>query len=88
MNSASSKIRNISNLKYKEKKLEYWGYTPDESRKAMVNKSHALKDKTTTLKDAVAKHIKNGINLGIGGFVNTRVTLLLFMRLLDTVLQT
>ncbi|NQS75055.1 MAG: CoA transferase subunit A [Peptococcaceae bacterium] len=73
MNSASSKIRNISNLKYKEKKLEYWGPTPDESRKAMVNKSHALKDKTTTLKDAVAKHIKNGINLGIGGFVNTRV---------------
>lgn len=54
----------------------------------MVNKSHALKDKTTTLKDAVAKHIKNGINLGIGGFVNTRLLLLLFMRLLDTVLQT
>ncbi len=73
MNSASSKIRNISNLEYKEKKLEYWGPTPDESRKAMVNKSHALKDKTTTLKDAVAKYIKNGINLGIGGFVNTRV---------------
>lgn len=69
----SSKIKNISTLQYKEKKFEYWGPTPDESRKLMVNKSHALKDKTMPLKDAVAKHIKDGINLGIGGFVNTRV---------------
>jgi glutaconate CoA-transferase subunit A len=69
----SSKIKNISTLQYKEKKFEYWGPTPDESRKLMVNKSHALKDKVMPLKDAVAKHVKDGINLGIGGFVNTRV---------------
>jgi len=73
LSSVSSKIKNVSNLQYEEKKFEFWGPTPDEARKIMVNKSHALKDKRTTLKEAVAKHIKDGINLGIGGFVNTRV---------------
>lgn len=69
----SSKIKNISTLEYKEKDFEYWGPTPDEARKIMVNKSHGLRDKRQTLKDAVAKYIKDGINIGIGGFVNTRV---------------
>lgn len=72
-NNVSSKIKNISTLQYKEKEFEYWGPTPDEARKKMVNKSHALKDKRVTLKEAVAAHVKDGINLGIGGFVNTRV---------------
>ncbi|MDD2443781.1 MAG: CoA transferase subunit A, partial [Desulfotomaculaceae bacterium] len=69
----SSKIKNVSTLQYDEKKLEYWGPTPDEARKIMVNKSHGLNDKRTTLKEAVAKYVKDGINIGIGGFVNTRV---------------
>jgi glutaconate CoA-transferase subunit A len=73
INTVSSKIKNISTLQYKEKKFEYWGPTPDEARKKMVEKSHAQKDKRVTLKEAVATHIKDGINLGIGGFVNTRV---------------
>jgi glutaconate CoA-transferase subunit A len=69
----SSDIKKISQIKYQEKSLEYWGPTPDEARKIMVNKSKALKDKRTTLKEAVQEHVKDGINLGIGGFVNTRV---------------
>ncbi|MDD4237457.1 MAG: CoA transferase subunit A [Desulfotomaculaceae bacterium] len=69
----SSKIKNISTLEYKEKDFEYWGPSPDEARKIMVNKSHGLLDKRHTLKDAVAKFIKDGINIGIGGFVNTRI---------------
>jgi len=68
-----SAIKNISTIKYKEKKLEYWGPTPDEARKIMVSKPKGLKDKRTTLKEAVSKYIKDGINLGLGGFVNTRV---------------
>lgn len=73
INTVSSKIKNISNLQYEEKKFEYWGPTPDEARKIMVNKSHGLRDKRTTLKEAVSKYIKDGVNIGIGGFVNTRV---------------
>ena len=73
INNVGSKIKNISTLEYKEKDFEYWGPTPDEARKIMVNKSHGLRDKRCTLKDAVAKFIKDGINIGIGGFVNTRV---------------
>ena len=72
-NNVSSKIKNISTLEYKGKDFEYWGPTPDEARKIMVNKSHGLRDKRHTLKDAVGKLIKDGINIGIGGFVNTRV---------------
>lgn len=68
----SSKIKNISKLKYDEKPFEHWGLTSDEVRKISVNKSHALVDKRTTLKEAVAKYAKDGMNLGIGGFVNTR----------------
>ncbi|HOV79983.1 MAG TPA: CoA transferase [Bacillota bacterium] len=73
LSDVSSKIKNISTLEYKEKKSEYWGPTPDEARKITVNKSHGLQDKRMTLKEAVAKYIKDGINIGIGGFVNTRV---------------
>ncbi len=73
MDKVSSSIKNISQIKYEEKTMEYWGPTPDEARKIMVNKSKALKDKRTSLKEAVKVHIKDGINLGIGGFVNTRV---------------
>lgn len=39
----------------------------------MSSKSKGMHDKRQTLKDAVAKYVKDGINIGIGGFVNTRV---------------
>jgi len=73
----SSKIRNVSNLQYDhdlaEQPFEWWGLSPDEARKKMVSKPKGLTDKRTTLKEAVGKYIKDGINIGIGGFVNTRV---------------
>lgn len=69
----SSKIKSVSKLKYDEKPFEHWGLTSDEVRKITVNKDHGLTDKTMTLKEAVAKYIKDDINLGIGGFVNTRI---------------
>ncbi|MBN1930739.1 MAG: CoA transferase subunit A [Desulfobacterales bacterium] len=75
----SSLIRSVTNLDYdsikkrEEAPFEYWGPTPYEARKAAVAKKKGLHDKRTTLKEAVAKYIKDGINLGVGGFVNTRV---------------
>ncbi len=73
LNNVNSKIKEVSKLNYKEKTFEYWGPTPDEARKIVVNKPHGLRDKRTTLKEAVGKYVKDGMNLGIGGFVNTRV---------------
>jgi len=76
---ACSGIRGITSLNQKEieKKantpFEFWGPTPNEARAKAVAKKKGLHDKRTTLKEAVARYIKDGINLGIGGFVNTRV---------------
>ncbi|MDD2389299.1 MAG: CoA transferase subunit A [Desulfobacterales bacterium] len=75
---ASSSITRITNLdkgtiKKRDIPFEYWGPTPREARKAAVAKKKGLHDKRTTMKEAVAKYIKDGIQLGIGGFVNTRV---------------
>ncbi len=72
-----SKINKVSGLKY-DKKLaeqpfEWWGPTPDEARKTMSAKSKGMHDKRKTLKQAVDVFIRDGINIGIGGFVNTRV---------------
>ena len=50
----------------------WWGPSPEEARKAVVKKPKGLMDKRTTIKDAVGKYVKDGINLAIGGFVNTR----------------
>ncbi|MCP3894849.1 MAG: CoA transferase subunit A [Bacteroides sp.] len=76
---ASSGIRSITSIdpgeieKREKAPFEFWGPTPSEARKIAVAKKKGLRDKRTTLKEAVAKHIKDGINIGIGGFVNTRV---------------
>lgn len=76
---ARSLVRNVSNLDYKEIKkvaeepFEWWGLSPEKARKIMVNKSKALVDKRITLKESVEKYIRDNINIGIGGFVNTRV---------------
>ena len=78
-NEACSGIRGITSLNQEEieKKantpFEFWGPTPNEARAKAVAKKKGLHDKRTTLKEAVARYIKDGINLGIGGFVNTRV---------------
>jgi len=38
-----------------------------------VGKKKGLHDKRLTIKEAVDRYLKDGINIGIGGFVNTRV---------------
>lgn len=51
----------------------YWtGLSPDEAREVLVNKDKSMRDKRMTLKQAVAQFVKNGHNVGIGGFVNIR----------------
>lgn len=52
---------------------EWWGPSPEESRHIAVNKFKALADKRVSLKQAIEKYVKDGFNIGIGGFVNTRV---------------
>jgi glutaconate CoA-transferase subunit A len=74
-----SSIRKITSLdadfvkQRDERPFEFWGPSPKEARKSAVAKKKGLIDKRTTLKEAVGKYVKNGMNLGIGGFVNTRV---------------
>lgn len=63
----------IDKQKERKKNFEYWGPTPREARKAAVAKKKGLIDKRMTIKQAVDTYIKDGINLGLGGFVNTRV---------------
>jgi len=53
-------------------KMFWTGLSPDEAREALVNKDKSKKDKRMTLKEAVSKFVKNGDNVGIGGFVNLR----------------
>ncbi len=74
---ASSLIKNVTQLgedeiTKRDVPFEYWGPTPKEARKAAVAKKKGLHDKRTTLKEAVSKYVKDGMNIGIGGFVNTR----------------
>jgi len=73
----SSKIKKVSNLKYDRKMadepFEWWGPSPDEARRTMSNKAKGMRDKCMPLKEAVGRYVRDGINIGIGGFVNTRV---------------
>jgi len=77
-NNVGSLIKNVSSLQQDEinkttgEPFEWWGPSPAEARKKAVEKKKGLRDKRTTLKDAVGKYVKDGINLGIAGFVNTR----------------
>ena len=74
-----SKVRGVSNLKPDgikksgEQAFEWWGQSPEDARRLMVRKSRALVNKGVSLRAAIEKYIKDGINIGIGGFVNTRV---------------
>jgi len=63
----------LEKQKKRKENFEYWGPTPEQARKAAVAKKKGLFDKRTTIKEAVAKYVKDGMNIGIGGFVNTRV---------------
>jgi len=40
---------------------------------ARLAKNKGMIDKRTPIKQAVEKYVKDGMNIGIGGFVNTRV---------------
>lgn len=53
--------------------FEWWGPAPTAARKIAVGKSKMLIDKRLSLKAAVNRYIRDGISIGIGGFVNTRV---------------
>jgi glutaconate CoA-transferase subunit A len=51
----------------------YWtGLSPDEARQFLANKDKSKRDKRISLKEAVQKYVKDGDNIGIGGFVNAR----------------
>ena len=54
----------------------------------MVKKPKGLIDKRTTIKDAVGKYVKDGINLAIGGFVNTRPPVALIHEIIERVQKT
>ncbi len=51
----------------------HWPPPPCQARKTAGDKKNGLEDKRTTMQDAVAAHLKDGIHLGIGGFVNIRL---------------
>lgn len=51
----------------------FWtGLSPDEAREYLANKDKSKRDKKMTLTEAVNKFVKDGANIGIGGFVNSR----------------
>lgn len=50
----------------------FWGPTPEQARLHAVAKNKRMHDKQTTAKEAVKRFLRDGINIGIGGFVNTR----------------
>ncbi len=48
------------------------GLSPSEARSLLVQKDKAKKDKRMSISEAVSTLVKDGYNLGIGGFVNSR----------------
>lgn len=52
--------------------MVWTGLSPDEAREALVRKDKSMRDKRMTLKEAVARFVRDGDNVGIGGFVNIR----------------
>ncbi len=71
-----SPICNVSSLDKNQirdqEEFSWWGLSPEAARKVMVQKPKGLIDKRTTIKDSVGKYLKDGMNIAIGGFVNTR----------------
>jgi len=69
----SKRLKSAGEVKASRQSHKWWGPSPEESRHVAVDKFKALVDKRVSLKQAIEKFIKNGVNIGIGGFVNTRI---------------
>ncbi len=52
--------------------MQWTGLSPDEAREHLEQKDKSLRDKRMTLREAVTKFVKDGDNIGVGGFVNSR----------------
>ncbi len=51
----------------------FWaGLSPEEARRLLANKDKSKNPKKMALNEAVEKFVKNGDNIGVGGFVNGR----------------
>ncbi len=51
----------------------FWtGLSPDQAREMLANKDKSKRDKRMNLAAAVKKFVRDGYNIGIGGFVNSR----------------
>ncbi|GBF32844.1 3-oxoadipate CoA-transferase subunit A [Desulfocucumis palustris] len=51
----------------------YWtGLSPDQAREMLAEKDKSKRDKRTDLASAVRKFVRDGYNVGIAGFVNSR----------------
>ncbi len=48
------------------------GLSPDEARTYLEQKDKSKRDKRMTMTEAVATFVKDGDNIGVGGFVNSR----------------
>jgi len=66
-------LKDLSAANTSRQNHEWWGPSSEEARHIAVDKLKALVDKRVSLKQAIEKYIKNGVNIGIGGFVNTRI---------------
>jgi glutaconate CoA-transferase subunit A len=52
--------------------MKWTGLSPEMAREKLVNKEKHKIPKNMSLKEAVSKYVKDGDNIGIGGFVNSR----------------
>jgi glutaconate CoA-transferase subunit A len=52
--------------------MKWTGLSPEMAREKLVNKEKYKMPKKMSLKEAVSKYVKDGDNIGIGGFVNSR----------------
>lgn len=52
--------------------MHWSGMSPNEAREALVKKDKSKRDKRMGLAEAVSTFVKDGHNIGIGGFVNSR----------------
>lgn len=52
--------------------MKWTGLSPEMAREKLVNKEKYKIPKKMSLKEAVSKFVKDGDNIGVGGFVNSR----------------
>jgi len=63
----------VAKQKKRKTDFQYWGPTPKEARQVAAAKNKSLISKTMSIQQAVEKYVKDGMHIGFGGFVNTRV---------------